>query len=273
MIRKSGSRFSDKMLRQKARSGKVEAGFPARFAPTRLWQKDFWPKQICGRVRRARCRTMKEGVKRSSAYRGWTAGTSERSMRGIVGFAPAVSAGWISAIYFSGCCAQSASNSRRAIARFASMSLLVVIGIGSQPPIADTARIPRSCPHNCPQTATILPNSPGAGWSRRGPAGRGAAANIPWLQAARSSAERTRPLIVSKDRLRRSRGAWQVRADCIEYAAWPWPHDHDPIGQHDRFLDVVRDQNQCRSTVRLQIEEVILQVGPGQSVERREGLV
>jgi hypothetical protein len=54
-------------------------------------------------------------------------------------------------------------------------------------------------------------------------------------------------------------GARQVRADLIEYTARPWPHGHDPIRQHDGFLDVVGDQNPRRLAVRPQIEAVILQ--------------
>ena len=65
----------------------------------------------------------------------------------------------------------------------------------------------------------------------------------------------------------------QIDRDLIENSAGSRAHHHDAIGQHDCLIDVMGDQHQSRLGVGPQIEQMILQVGAGESVERRERLV
>ena len=51
------------------------------------------------------------------------------------------------------------------------------------------------------------------------------------------------------------------------------PQHHDAIGENDRLLDVVRHHDQCRLKIGPEIEEVILQVGAGEGIERGEWFV
>jgi hypothetical protein len=50
-------------------------------------------------------------------------------------------------------------------------------------------------------------------------------------------------------------------------------HYHDPVGEHDRLLDVMGHHHQRRLKVGPQIEEMVLQVGAGEGIKRRERLV
>src|SRR5215813_3380169 len=64
--------------------------------------------------------------------------------------------------------------------------------------------------------------------------------------------------------------AWarQVAGDLLIEAPGPRAHHHDPVGEHDRLLDVVGDHDQRRLELRPQIQQTDLQVGAGESVER-----
>ena len=79
------------------------------------------------------------------------------------------------------------------------------------------------------------------------------------------------------DDLERWRGAiarpGEIDANFLEQPAGPRTHHHDAVRQHHRFIDVVSNEDQCRAGVGPQIEEMILQIGAGEGIERRERLV
>ena len=66
---------------------------------------------------------------------------------------------------------------------------------------------------------------------------------------------------------------WQIDVDLVEDAAGPRAQHHDPVGEHDGFVDVVGHQDQGRLGVGPQIEQMVLQVGAGKGIERRERLI
>ena len=65
----------------------------------------------------------------------------------------------------------------------------------------------------------------------------------------------------------------QVDLDLVEDAAGARAHHHDAVGEHDRLVDVMGDQDQGRLGVGPQIEQMVLQIGAGKSIERGERLV
>src|SRR5215813_8493599 len=67
--------------------------------------------------------------------------------------------------------------------------------------------------------------------------------------------------------------ARQVAGDLLIEAPGPRAHHHDPVGEHDRLLDVVGDHDQGRLELGPEVEEMHLQIGAGKSIERRERLV
>src|SRR5260370_5982936 len=65
----------------------------------------------------------------------------------------------------------------------------------------------------------------------------------------------------------------QIAGDFLIHAAGMGPHHHDAIGENDRLLDVVRHHDQRRLKIGPELEEMILQVGAGEGIERGERLV
>ena len=109
-----------------------------------------------------------------------------------------------------------------------------------------------------------------------------------WRRPARPCARRRprRENGRASGRARRARAAWRNRtpptggragaADRSRSRRQPAgarPHHHDAVGERDRLLDVMGDEDQRRLGVRPQIEQMVLQIDAGEGVERRERLV
>jgi hypothetical protein len=65
----------------------------------------------------------------------------------------------------------------------------------------------------------------------------------------------------------------QVGRNLGEHASGSRAHDDDAIGQYHRLVDVVGDDDQHRLAVRPQVKQMVLHVGAGEGIERRERLV
>src|SRR5881628_3875505 len=70
--------------------------------------------------------------------------------------------------------------------------------------------------------------------------------------------------------------AWARQPDLdrrAERRGRPWSHRIDPVGEEDRLVDVVGDQDDGRPAFAPDAQELVLERGPREGVERAERLV
>src|SRR5262249_7773039 len=68
-------------------------------------------------------------------------------------------------------------------------------------------------------------------------------------------------------------GAGQVDGDHFLDSPWARCHDHDPIGQEDRLLQVMCDEEHRPASKVVQFQKMFMHDASGQGVERAERLV
>src|SRR4249919_554089 len=69
--------------------------------------------------------------------------------------------------------------------------------------------------------------------------------------------------------------AWprKRRFNFLKDASWPGTHDHDAISEHNRFINVVSNEDKSWLEIGPKIQQMVLQADPGECVERGKWFV